>query len=45
VGELVAATPTGTVGEVYVIANPDKLRYVTRQLAVTTGGVGPSWRA
>lgn len=42
---LVAATPTGTVGEVYVIANPDKLRYVTRQLAVTTGGAGPSWRA
>jgi RNA polymerase sigma-70 factor (TIGR02957 family) len=41
---LVTATPDG-VDRVYVIANPDKLRYAAAQLAVTTGGAARSWRA
>ena len=41
---LVTATHSGVDG-VYVIANPDKLRYAAAQLAVTTGGAVRSWRA
>ena len=41
---LVTVTPDG-VDRVYVIANPDKLRYAAAQLPVTTGRPARSWGA